>query len=73
MEKTSIGGAPREPLLPGNPREPGLREAAVRAALDADFWSGERESHCVLSSDFLKMTIEEHDVRKIIAEVEPIS
>ena len=52
MEKTPIEGASREPLLPGNPREPGLREAAVRAALDADYRSVERELHCVFSSDF---------------------
>ena len=32
-------------------REPGLREAAMRAALDADYRSGERELHCVISSD----------------------
>ena len=50
VEKTSIGGASREPLLPGNPRKPVLREAAVRAAFDADCRSGERELHCVFSS-----------------------
>ena len=32
-EKTPIGGASRESLSPGNLREPGLQEAAVRTAL----------------------------------------
>ena len=35
MEEIPIGRASREPLSPGNLREPGLREAAVRAALDS--------------------------------------
>ena len=53
-EETSIGGASREPLSPGNLREPGLREATVREALDADYISGEHELHCVFSSDLKK-------------------
>ena len=51
MEKTPIGGASREPLLTGNPRGPGLREAAVRAALGSGH-TGERELYCVFSTDF---------------------
>ena len=40
--ETPIGGASREPLLPGSLREPGLREEAVRAALGSGH-TGERE------------------------------
>ena len=72
-EKTPIGGASREPLLPGNPREPGLRESAVRAAFDADYRSGERKLHCVVSSDFEKNAHQRARCPKITAEVEAIS
>ena len=42
MEETPIGGAPGEPVSPGNLREPGLWEAAVRAALGSGH-TGKRE------------------------------
>ena len=42
VEETPIGGTPREPASPGNLRKPGLREAAVRAALGSEH-TGERE------------------------------
>ena len=56
-EKIPIGGALREPLLPGNPREPELRAATVRTTLHADYRSGERELHCVFSSDSEKTNL----------------
>ena len=76
-EETPIGGASQEPLLPGTLREPGLREAAVRVTLDADYRSGEHELHCIFSSDLKKeiyvyMPIEERDVQNIIVEMEAI-
>ena len=61
-----------EPMSPGTLREPGLWKAAVRAALGSRH-TGEREFLFYL---FLKKTIlpnREHDVRKIIAEVETTS
>ena len=72
-EETPLGGASRKPLSPGNLRKPGLREAAVRAALDAVYRSGERELHCVFSSDLKPISIEKRDVRQMIAEVEATS
>ena len=71
MEKTPIEGTSREPLLPRNPREPGLREATVRAALGSG-QTGGRELHCVFHL-ILEMPIEKSDVRKIIAELQATS
>ena len=73
MEKTSIEGASQEPLLPRNLREPGLREAAGRAAFDVDYKSVEREFNCVFHLILKKITIEECAVRQIIAEVQATS
>ena len=36
VEKTPIGGASREPLSPGNPMEPGLRQVVVKAMRSTD-------------------------------------
>ena len=73
MEKTPIEGASRKLHLPGNPSKPELRKAAVRAVLDADCRSVERELHCGFHLISKKMSIKERNVRKIIAEIEAIS
>ena len=76
MEETLIGGAPRESVPPGNLREPGLWEAAVKTVLsNADYSSGEREFETLrfISDKKKRMPIEERDVCEIIEEVEATS
>ena len=44
--------------------EPELRETTVRAALDADYRSGERTLHCFFHLILKTMSIEERNARK---------
>ena len=63
-------GASRELLLPGNPRVPGLREAALRRAPCSGPQVKQTRVTRSFSSDFEKMSIDESNIRKIIAEVQ---
>ena len=64
-------GASRELLLPGDSREPGLQEAALRVALCSRLQVRyTRVTLRFFSSDFEKTPTQESDVRKIIAEVQ---
>ena len=47
-EKAPIEGASREPLSPGNLKKPGLREAAVRAALGSGHTGEEKFSFSLI-------------------------
>ena len=66
-------GVSRELLLPGNPREPGLRETALRTALCSGLQVRDTRVTLRFSSDYEKMSVDESDGRKIIAEVEATS
>ena len=70
MEETPIGEVPREPLSPGNLREPGLRRAAVRAAVS----SGHTEQTFFFYLFLKKMVFPklEQDFRKMMREIEAI-
>ena len=57
-------GASPEPQLPGNPREPGLRDGCRER--DADYRSGKRET--TFFPVFKKKTVDGRDITKMIAE-----
>ena len=68
-----IGGTGRRSATsaqPGNPREPGLREVAGEATRTTGQVNA--KLHCVFPV-FEKMTVDGHDITKVIAEVEATS
>ena len=70
-----IGGTGRRSATsaqPGNPREPGLREVAVKAARTTG--QVNRELHCVFYLILRKvMTVDERDIANMIAKVKATS
>ena len=69
--RRSDEGASLDPLLPGNPREPGLQKVAVKATRTTGQVNASYTAflHLILK----KMFIDENDIRKIIAEVQATS
>ena len=59
-------GVSRELQLPGNPREPGLRDVAGKAT----WTTGQVNARCIaFFFEFEKMTVDEHDITNMIAEI----